>query len=65
MDHVGKAHRDGRHLHMVFEDGLRTSFPACQGTLPTKMVRLLEQLDDDDTEALEEQQRQPSARPTE
>jgi hypothetical protein len=48
MDRVDKVHRGARHL--VFKDGLRTLFPACQGTLPTKMVRLLEQLGHDDTD---------------
>jgi len=45
MDRVSKVHRGARHL--VFKDGLRTLFPACQGTLPAKMARLLERLDDD------------------
>jgi hypothetical protein len=45
MDRVSKVHRGARHL--VFKDGLRTLFPACQGTLPAKMARLLERLDDE------------------
>jgi hypothetical protein len=49
MDRVDKVHRGARHL--VFKDGLRTLFPACQGTLPAKMVRVLERLDDDKQDA--------------
>jgi hypothetical protein len=48
MDRVDKVHRGPRHL--MFQDGLRTLFPACQGTLPPKMVRVLEQLDDEKQE---------------
>jgi hypothetical protein len=48
MDRVDKVHRGARHL--VFKDGLRTLFPACQRTLPAKMARLLERLDDDKQE---------------
>ena len=52
MERVDKVHRDARNprSHVLFQDGLRTLFPACQGTLPGKMVRVLEQLDHVDTD---------------